>query len=83
MQLEETVHQLRAQLAESQQEADRERDDLIQLLEQKHRCEALYAEGRIMEVATPLLVIVNSVGENVKANKLIVNWLAGEFWSHT
>ena len=83
MRLEETVQTLRTQLAESQQKAGQERDDLVRILEQKHRCEVLYAEGRTIDAAMSLLVIANAVGENLEPNRFIAHWLAGEFWHYT
>ena len=51
---------------------------ILRVHEQKHRCEALYAEGRIIDAAVSLLEIANTVSDDVKTNKLIMDWLAGE-----
>jgi peptide subunit release factor RF-3 len=68
--------------AEIQQKDDQERDNLIQILrahEQKDQCEALYAEGRIIDAAVSLLEIGNTVNNYVRANMLIMDWLSGKF----
>ncbi|KAF8557095.1 hypothetical protein OG21DRAFT_1495015, partial [Imleria badia] len=73
--LERINQQLRVQLAECQQKADR----LIRIIrahEQKHHCESLYAQGRIYDVVDTLREIANTVDEDARANKLIVDWLA-------
>jgi hypothetical protein len=53
--------------------------------EQKHRCEFLFAEGRIYDAAESLLEIANTVSEDMdmRGNKLMVDWLAGEFRRRT
>ena len=76
--LENTVQQLHVQLLDSQRTAD----GLVEILrvhERKHHCEALYAEGRIIAAAESLLEITNGLSEEVRANKLLMDWLAGEF----
>ena len=50
--------------------------------EQKHHCEPLYVQGRIDEVAEPALEMENTTSEDVRANKLRVNWLSGTFRRH-
>lgn len=72
------VQGLRNELTESQHKAS----SLVQMLrahEQKHRCEALYATGRIMDAAASLLELMNTVSEEARTNELIMNWLTGEF----
>ncbi|KAI9571644.1 hypothetical protein HD554DRAFT_1800783 [Boletus coccyginus] len=44
--------------------------------EQKHQCESLYAQGRIQSAAECLLEFANTVNDDVKTNKLIIDWLA-------
>ncbi|KAF8555338.1 hypothetical protein OG21DRAFT_922733 [Imleria badia] len=76
--LEKTVEQLHAQLVSSESTAD----NLAQILgvhERKHHCEALYSEGRIIDAAESLIEIANAVSEEVRTNKLLMDWLAGEF----
>ncbi|KAI9455061.1 hypothetical protein HD554DRAFT_2042888 [Boletus coccyginus] len=66
---------LRAQLADAQRRAD----GLIRINhahEQKNQCESLYAQGRIQGAAECLLEILNTVNEDVRGNKLIMDWLA-------
>ncbi|KAG8217950.1 hypothetical protein J3R82DRAFT_6121 [Butyriboletus roseoflavus] len=73
--LEKTVQQLRDQHAHSQHTPD----NLLQILhahEQKHKCEALYAEDRIIEAAICLSEITNTIGNEVRANTLIMNRLS-------
>jgi len=48
-------------------------------MEQKRQCESLFSQGRIQGAAECLLEFANTVNDDVKANKLIVDWLAGEF----
>jgi len=48
-------------------------------MEHKHQCESLFSQGRIQGAAECLLEFANTVNDDVKANKLIVDWLAGEF----
>ena len=70
--LEQTVQELRA-----------ERADFLQILhahEQRHQCEVLYAGDHIIDAAKLLLEIVNTTSQAARANKLIMDWLAGEFW---
>ena len=85
MNLERTVQELHNQLAtlrvhlltESQLKAD----SLIRINhahEQKHRCESLYAQGRIYDAAESLLEIANDMNEDIR-DKLIFDWFAGEF----
>ena len=50
--------------------------------EQKHQCEALYAQGRIQDAAEALLKIVDTPSEAVRTNKLIVGWVSSEFLCH-
>ncbi|KAH0826747.1 hypothetical protein J3R83DRAFT_5154 [Lanmaoa asiatica] len=73
-QFHNTVEQLRTQHADSQHRAD----SLVQVLrahEQKHQCEALYTQGRIIDAAVSLLEITNTISE-IRGNKLIMEWLA-------
>ena len=76
--LETIVQQLHAELADSRRTAD----GLVEILrvhERKHHCETLYAGGRIVAAAESLLEIMNGLSEEVRANKLLMGWLAGEF----
>ena len=85
MNLERTVQELhnqlatlRVQLTESQLKVD----SLIRINhahEQKHRCEFLYAQGRIYGAAESLLEIANDMNEDIRGDKLILDWFAGEF----
>ncbi|KAI9455060.1 hypothetical protein HD554DRAFT_2331645, partial [Boletus coccyginus] len=73
--LEQTIQELRAQLADTQRRAD----GLIRINrahEQKHQCESLYAQGQIHGAAECLSGILNTVNEDVRANKFIMDWLA-------
>lgn len=75
--LEKTVQKLHVQFAESQRKAD----GLTQILhahEQKHHCESLYAEDRIIDAAESVLDILTTMSEEVRANKLLMDWLVGE-----
>ena len=47
--------------------------------EQKHQCEALYADGRTVDAAVSLLELTNTMSEEVRANGLIMDWLASTF----
>ncbi|KAF8547586.1 WD40 repeat-like protein [Imleria badia] len=73
--LEHTNQELRAQLAECQQKADRF-IRIIHAHEQKHNCESLYAQGRIYDAAESLMEVENTVSGDVRANKFITDWLA-------
>ncbi|KAH0831375.1 hypothetical protein J3R83DRAFT_14038 [Lanmaoa asiatica] len=75
--LEQTVQQLRTQHANSQHRAD-SLSRILRAHEQKHQCETLYAEGRIMDAALSLLEIINTVGEEVRTNNLLMDWFASE-----
>lgn len=76
MHLQETVQELRTELAESRHKADT-LGQLLRAHEQKHRCETLYTEGRIIDTGISLLEITNTVSEDVRAHTLIMDWLAG------
>lgn len=52
---------------------------MLSVHEQKHRCEALYAEGRIVDAASSLLEFIGTTSEVGKADKVIVDWISGEF----
>ena len=73
MHLEETVQHLHTQHADSLAQ-------ILRAYEQKHQCETLYSEGRIIDSAVSLLEITNIMSKNLSASKLIVDWLAGESW---
>jgi len=78
---DESSSALLVQLADTQRKAD----GLIRINhahEQKHQCGFLYAQGRIHRAAECLFEIANTVGEDVRANKLIMDWLSGEFQRH-
>ncbi|KAF8550639.1 hypothetical protein OG21DRAFT_1487620 [Imleria badia] len=75
--LRQINQELHVQLAESQHKAN----VLIRINrahEQKHRCESLYAPGRIYDAAESLLEIANIVNEDESADKdkFIFDWLA-------
>lgn len=44
----------------------------------KHQCESLYAQGHINDAVGSLLEMEHTIDEGVRANKLIIDWLAGE-----
>ncbi|KAG8214222.1 hypothetical protein J3R82DRAFT_11018 [Butyriboletus roseoflavus] len=74
--LVQTVEELRVQLADSQHKAE----SLIRIIrahEQKRQCESLYAQGRIYDTAESLLEIANTTKEDLRANKLVIDWLDG------
>jgi len=76
--LEQTIEDLRVQLADAQRKAD----GVIRINhahEQKHQCESLSAQGRIQDAAECLLEFLNIVNEDVRSNKVIADFLAGEF----
>ena len=77
----ESSSALHIQHADAQHKAD----SLIQINrahEQKHQCESLYTQGHIHGATKCLLEMLNTVDEDVRANKLIMNQLAGEFLCH-
>ena len=53
---------------------------MLHVHEQKHQCETLYADGRTVDAAVSLLEITNTMSEEVRANKLIMLWLASKLW---
>ena len=65
---------LRIQLADAQRKAN----GFNHALEQMHQCEFLYAHGRTQAAAECLLEIANTVDDDVRVNKLIMDWLSGE-----
>jgi predicted RNase H-like nuclease (RuvC/YqgF family) len=76
--LEQTNRELRVQL-------QHKADSLIRISrahEQKHQCELLYAQGRIYDAAESLLQMTNTVNDDMRGDKLIFDWLAGEFRRH-
>jgi len=76
--LNETIQDLRIQLADAQRKAD----GVIRINrahEQRYQCESLYARGRIQGAAECLLEFLNIVNEDVRSNKVIADFLAGEF----
>ena len=48
-------------------------------LEQSLRCEALCAQGRILDAAGILIKITNALGQLAGANEFIVHWITSEF----
>ena len=55
--------------AEDRQKADQERDNpILRAHEQKRQCEALYAEGRIIDAAVSLVEFANTVNDDIRAN---------------
>jgi len=76
--LNETIQDLRIQLADAQRKVD----GVIRINhahEQRYQCESLYAQGRIQGAAECLLEFLNIVNEDVRSNKVIIDFLAGEF----
>ena len=67
--LEKTVLELRTELADSQHKIHR----------QKHQCEALYADGHVIDAAQLLLKIVRTTADDVKVDATIMDWISGEF----
>lgn len=83
MGLEKTVQRMHSQLSDSRRAAAQEKDNLVQILhthEQTLQCDVLYADGRILDAAVLLLEITNSMSEEARANKLIMDWFASKFW---
>ena len=83
--LEQTIENLRTQLADSQRKVD-EKDSLIKDLhavlhahEQQHHCEALYSQGRMHDAAESLIKISFTGNNEVGANIRITDWVTGEF----
>lgn len=72
--LEETNQELRVQLADAQRKAN----SLAHAHEQIHQCQSLYAQGRAYDVTELLLEMTNTVGEDMRSDKFIMDWLAGE-----
>ena len=80
--LEQTVEDLRAQLADSQRKADA-KDGLVKDLhavlrahERQHHCKALYAQGRMHEAVESLIKFSITGNNEVGA---ITDWVSGEF----
>jgi len=65
---------LRIQLADAQRRAD----GFNHTLEQMHQFEFLYSQGRIQGAAECLLEAANTVDDDVRTNKLIMDWLSSE-----
>ncbi|KAI9457905.1 hypothetical protein HD554DRAFT_2042200 [Boletus coccyginus] len=63
----QTDQGLRVQLADAQR--------INHAHEQRHQCESLYVQGRIQGAAECLLEFTNTVNEDMKANKVIIDWL--------
>ncbi|KAN0091542.1 hypothetical protein V8E55_005108 [Tylopilus felleus] len=66
--LEQTIGELRVQLAQAEQKADL----INRTHERRHQCEYLYYQGRIYDAAQSLL----AASDDVKGNTLIADWLA-------
>ena len=80
--LEDTVQELNVQLTGCHNKSD----SLIRIIhahEQIHQCEALYVQGRIYDAAESVLALANTIGEDLRANKTIIDWLASEFQHQT
>ena len=76
---DDSSNALLIQLANTQHKAD----SLIKINcvhEQKHQCESLYAQGHIGDATECLLKIMNTIDDDVRENKLLMDWLSGEFW---
>jgi hypothetical protein len=50
---------------------------------QIYQCESLYVQGRIHDAAESLLAIANTVSEDFRVNKAMIEWIAGEFQRRT
>ena len=72
------VQQIRIEIADSQHKID-SLTGLLSAHRQKHQCETLYADGRIIDAAQVLLEIERTTGDDVKADTLIMDWLSGRF----
>ena len=86
--LETTIQQLRIQLSDSEQIAKQFSSELansqlaIHAHRQKHQCEMLYADGRVVDAARSLLSITRSINDDVKSDVIIMDWLFGMFGRH-
>ena len=72
-----------ANLEQTNQELQHKANSLIRINrahEQMHQWESLYTQGRIYDAAESLREIESTVNEDVRGNKFIFEWLAGEFW---
>ena len=78
--LEKTVRDLCTKLAASEKKAD-SLNEILCVHQRKHGCETLYANGHLLDAAQCLLDIMNTASD-VKADKIIMNWLSGEFRHH-
>ena len=79
--LEKTVRDLCTKLATSEKKVDN-LNEILCAHQQKHECETLYANGHVLDAAQCLLDIKNTASDDVKADKIIMNWLSGEFRHH-
>ena len=76
---------LRTELSDSQKKINdhvQKADSLAKILfahQQKYQCENLYASGRVMDAARILLEIVRTLGGDVKADTIIMEWISGGF----
>ena len=71
-----------AHLEQTNQELQHKADSLIRINrahEQMHQCESLYTQGRIYDAAESLREIADTVNEDVKGDKFILDWLTSEF----
>ena len=70
--LENTVLELRTELANSQHKISR----------QKHQCETMDADDRLMDTAQLVLEIVRTATDDVKADATIMDRISGGFCFH-
>lgn len=82
------MQQLRTELSNSQQNAKKSSIELansklvIHTYRQKHECEALYADGHVIDAAMSLSDITRSINDYVKSDVIIIDWLSGGFHRH-
>ena len=82
---ETSIQQLRTQLSNFQQIAERFSTELassqlvIRAHRLKHKCETLYADGHVIHAANTLLDITNFINDDIKSDMIIMDWLSGRF----
>ena len=75
---DETIAALERTVLELRTELDSQRKTHLQ----KHQCETLYADGRVVDAAQLLLEIVGTASDDVKTDATITDWISGEFRLH-
>jgi hypothetical protein len=53
--------------------------DELQITVQRYHCEDLYASGRAAEATEALLNILDTFGEEIRANKATADWVMGVY----